>query len=343
MSVTQYDIRYSKLDHHAIWLVPTDRERIIRFIDDLTYQLQLLMTRERVSGATFDEVVDIARQIEMVHNQERGEREAKRPRWSGGFSGVASGGQFHHGGGRPYGHAQTAHLVHRGASSDHGSYSTHQVQSSLSSLPAQCSSHAPSVQGSSAPGSSSGYSGARGSLQSPPPFIEMGCFECGDMGHIKRDAFVLFDPGSTYSYVSSYFAHHLDLPREPLDSPVHVSMPLGDSIVVDRVYRSCVVTIRLETRVDLLLLSMVDFDMILDMDWLSPCHAVLDCHTMTVTLAMLGLKRIEWRGSLNYVPSRVISYLKAHRMVGKVCLSYLAYVRDVSADAPTIDYVSVVR
>lgn len=28
-----------------------------------------------------------------------------------------------------------------------------------------------------------------------------------------RDASILFDPGSTYSYVSSYFAHYLGTPR----------------------------------------------------------------------------------------------------------------------------------
>ncbi|XP_070047405.1 uncharacterized protein [Nicotiana tomentosiformis] len=66
MSVTQYEMRFSELAHHAVWLVPTDRERIMRFIDGLMYQLQLLMTREMVSGTTFDEVVDIARQIEMA-------------------------------------------------------------------------------------------------------------------------------------------------------------------------------------------------------------------------------------------------------------------------------------
>ncbi|XP_070032443.1 uncharacterized protein [Nicotiana tomentosiformis] len=104
MSMTHYEMRFLELARHAIWLVPTDRERIRRFIDGLTFQLRYLMTRERVSGATFDEVVDIARQIEMVCSQERVEREAKRPRGQGGFSSVP-GGQFHHGRGRPFRHA----------------------------------------------------------------------------------------------------------------------------------------------------------------------------------------------------------------------------------------------
>ncbi|XP_070050833.1 uncharacterized protein [Nicotiana tomentosiformis] len=179
-------MRFSELSRHAVWLVPTDRERIRRFINGLTYQLWLLMTRERVFGAYFDEIVDIARQIEMVCSQERGERESKRPRGPGDFRSVPSGGQFYCGRGRPYRHAHTGRPVYRVASSSHDSYSYHQGQSSLSALPAQSSSHAPSSQGSSASGSSSRYPGAWGSLQSPPPFAWRGCFECGDMGHIKR-------------------------------------------------------------------------------------------------------------------------------------------------------------
>ncbi|XP_070040015.1 uncharacterized protein [Nicotiana tomentosiformis] len=219
MVVMQYEMRFSELARHVVWLVPTDRERIRRFIDGLTFQLQILMTRERVSSATFDEVVDIAQEIESVRNQEWVEREAKRSCGLGSFGSVPSG-------------------------------------------------------------------------------------------------------------VSS----------------VRVSTPVGDTIVMDRVYRSCVVTIGgLETRVDLFLLSMVDFDVILGMDWLSPCHAILGCHVKTVTFAMSGLPRIEWRGSLDYVPSRVISFLKAQQMVGKGFLSYLAFVRDVSAETPTIDSIPVVR
>ncbi|XP_070005266.1 uncharacterized protein [Nicotiana sylvestris] len=92
-------------------------------------------------------------------------------------------------------------------------------------------------------------------------------------------------------------------------SSVHVSMPVGNTIMVDRVYRLCVMIIRgLETRVDLLLLSMVDFDVILGDDWLSLCHAILDCHAEMVTLAMLGLLRIEWRDLSGMPPDRDIDF-----------------------------------
>ncbi|XP_070047121.1 uncharacterized protein [Nicotiana tomentosiformis] len=138
-------MRFIELAHHTVWLVLIDRERIKRFIDDLTYQLQLLMTRESVSGATFDKVVDIAQQIEMVHSHEREEREAKRPQGSGGPSGVPSGGQSYYNKGHPYRPAQMARPAHGGTSSSHGSYTARTGQSSLNALPAQSSSRAPSV------------------------------------------------------------------------------------------------------------------------------------------------------------------------------------------------------
>ncbi|XP_070015952.1 uncharacterized protein [Nicotiana sylvestris] len=130
---------------------------------------------------------------------------------------------------------------------------------------------------------------------------------------------------------------------DSLSIPISVSTPVGDSIMVDRVQRSCTVVIGgLETRVDLFLLDMVDFDVILGMDWLSPYHAVVDCHAKAVTLALPGMLCLEWRGTLGHPTRSVISYVKARRKVKKGCLAYLAYVRDSSTEVPSIDYVPMV-
>ncbi|XP_070054742.1 uncharacterized protein [Nicotiana tomentosiformis] len=128
-----------------------------------------------------------------------------------------------------------------------------------------------------------------------------------------RDASVLFDLGSTYSYVSFYFALYLDISRDSLSSLVYVSTYVGDSSIVNRAYR------------------------------LSPYHAILDCHAKTVTLAMTDLSRLEWWGILDYIPSRVVSFLKAHRMVENGCEAYLAFVRDVSADTLIVESVPKMR
>ncbi|XP_070038259.1 uncharacterized protein [Nicotiana tomentosiformis] len=124
---------------------------------------------------------------------------------------------------------------------------------------------------------------------------------------------------------------------------MRVSTPVGDSVVVDHVYCSCVFTIgSLETSADLLFLDMVDFDVILGMDWLTPYHAILDCYAKTVTLSMLGLPQIEWKWTSGHSTSRVISYVKARRMVEKGFLAYLAYIRDPSTEVPSMDLVPVV-
>ncbi|XP_070035584.1 uncharacterized protein [Nicotiana tomentosiformis] len=108
-----------------------------------------------------------------------------------------------------------------------------------------------------------------------------------------RDASILFDPGSTYSYVSSLFSHFMGVPREPLGDPVYVSTPVSDSVVVDRIYWSYIVTYcGYETRADLLLLDMTDFEVVLGMDWLSLYHAILDCHAKTIFLVMPELPRL---------------------------------------------------
>ncbi|XP_070041258.1 uncharacterized protein [Nicotiana tomentosiformis] len=113
-----------------------------------------------------------------------------------------------------------------------------------------------------------------------------------------RDAAILFDPGSMYSYVSSIFAYFLGVSRESLGTPLYLSTPVSDSVIVDQIYRSCIVTFcGYETIVDLLLLYMTDFEVILGMEWMLPYHVVLDFHANTVTLAIPKLPRLEWKGS----------------------------------------------
>ena len=118
-------------------------------------------------------------------------------------------------------------------------------------------------------------------------------------------AFVLFDPGSTFSYVSSSFATGLDLYCDLLDMPIRVSTPMGESVIVEKVYRSCLVTfLGSNTHVDLIILEMVDFDVILGMTWLSPNYAILDCNAKTVTLAKHGRDPLVWEG--DYISTQFI-------------------------------------
>ena len=65
---------------------------------------------------------------------------------------------------------------------------------------------------------------------------------------------------------------------------------------------------------------MVDFDLILGMDWLSPHHAVLDCYAKTVTLAIPSIPPVVWQGSRGSTPVGVISFIRARRLVASGCI-----------------------
>ncbi|TYK09566.1 ty3-gypsy retrotransposon protein [Cucumis melo var. makuwa] len=95
------------------------------------------------------------------------------------------------------------------------------------------------------------------------------------LGHY---AFVLFDSGSSHSFISSVFVHHVGLEVEPLGSVLSVSTLPGEVLLSKEKIKACRVEIANHVLdVTLLVLDMQDFDVILGMDWLSANHANIDC------------------------------------------------------------------
>ncbi|XP_070039739.1 uncharacterized protein [Nicotiana tomentosiformis] len=278
-------------------------------------------SKETGSEISFQTAANVARWIEVVLAQERGQGSDERPRHSGGFSGTPSEGKGIFSRGHPPRPYHSSLQASHSASGGCGPDLPHPDQLAYTAPPDPISS--PPLQSFKG-----GYLGRQGQFQGQQSKQPRSCYTYGDSRHIARfctrapgsleqqcsramvpalvasppthpargivsvfhrDALVLFDPGSTYSYVSSYFASYLVVSRDSLSAPMYVSTLVGDSFSVDRVYRLCEVTIgSLETSVDLLLLDMVDFDVILGMDWLPPDHAILDCHAKMVTLAVSG-------------------------------------------------------
>nr|XP_033509854.1 uncharacterized protein LOC117274634 [Nicotiana tomentosiformis] len=97
------------------------------------------------------------------------------------------------------------------------------------------------------------------------------------------DALALIYPGATHSYVSSYFALRFGSQPELLNDPFLVSTPVGESLLAEYVYRACRIRVEgRDTLADLIVLDMIDFDMLMGMDWLSFCYAIVDCHAKIV-------------------------------------------------------------
>ena len=83
--------------------------------------------------------------------------------------------------------------------------------------------------------------------------------------------------------MSPYFASRFGKQPVMLDQPFWVSTPMGEPLPVQLMFPSCIVSVNgVDTLADLMLLEMVDFDVILGMDWLSSCHAMVDCYSKSV-------------------------------------------------------------
>ncbi|XP_028095421.1 uncharacterized protein LOC114295397 [Camellia sinensis] len=98
-----------------------------------------------------------------------------------------------------------------------------------------------------------------------------------------HSAYVLFDSGSTYSFVSKLFAPKLDKTKENLSYMLCVSSPLGDSMIYASVYVACELQLGdIRVYANLLPLEMTSFDVILGMDWLSNYGATINCLTKQI-------------------------------------------------------------
>ncbi|XP_070007804.1 uncharacterized protein [Nicotiana sylvestris] len=85
----------------------------------------------------------------------------------------------------------------------------------------------------------------------------------------SHDVYELIDPGSTLSYITPFVAMEFGIEPDQLQEPFSVSTPIGKSIIAARAYRGCVVTVcGRDTIADLIELGIVDFDVIMGMDWL---------------------------------------------------------------------------
>ena len=74
------------------------------------------------------------------------------------------------------------------------------------------------------------------------------------------DVYALLHPGATLSFLTPLVAMKYDILPDILDEPFSVFIPVGDSVVVNRVYKGCLIFWPSRfTLVDLIGLYMLDF------------------------------------------------------------------------------------
>ncbi|WRX29424.1 Reverse transcriptase domain - like 10 [Theobroma cacao] len=162
-----------------------------------------------------------------------------------------------------------------------------------------------------------------------------GIFSICDM-----NARVLFDPGATHSFISPCFASRLGRDRVRRKEQLVVSTPLKEIFVAEWEYESCVDK---DTLMHLVVLDTLDFDVILGMNWLSPCHASVDCYHKLVRFDFPSEPSFSIQGDWSNAPTNLISVISARRLLRQGCIGYLAVVRDTKAMVGNVIQVSVVK
>ncbi|XP_075096565.1 uncharacterized protein LOC107786335 [Nicotiana tabacum] len=158
------------------------------------------------------------------------------------------------------------------------------------------------------------------------------------------DVYALIDPGSTLYYVTPYIAKKFGIKPEKLCEPFEVSTPVGESVIARYIYRGCPVKVHRRLAVtNLVELEMLDFDVIMGMDWLESCYAKVGCRIKIVSFEFPGEPVLEWKGDAVAPRGRFISYLKARKMISKGYIYHLVRVKDADAQIPTLQSVPIVN
>ncbi|KAL0539555.1 hypothetical protein IC582_023771 [Cucumis melo] len=123
------------------------------------------------------------------------------------------------------------------------------------------------------------------------------------LGHY---ALVLFDSGSSHSFISSAFVLHARLEVEPLHHVLSVSTPSGECMLSKEKVKACQIEIAGHViEVTLIVLDMLDFDVILGMDWLAANHASIDCSRKEVTFNPPSMASFKFKeGGSKSLPQR---------------------------------------
>ena len=95
---------------------------------------------------------------------------------------------------------------------------------------------------------------------------------------------MLFDFDTSHSFIDASCEKDLGLEVENLEESMHVSSPLRTRMRVDQICRDCVLEISgILLTVDLRFMDMLEFDVILGIDWLTAQQVVIDCNCRRVT------------------------------------------------------------
>ncbi|GJS57331.1 putative reverse transcriptase domain-containing protein [Tanacetum coccineum] len=180
-------------------------------------------------------------------------------------------------------------------------------------------------------GHASGSASQRRSTETlPPPPL------CTTCGRPIKDEFML------RLVIRRPRLQKLNMNPTPLIERVIISTPMKNHMLIDHEYVNC--PLRFDDRIrpaNLLPIHMLDFDVILGMDWLASHRATIDCYARTVIFGNVVNLEFVYLGSSPLSPLKLSLAMKARTLISHGCQGFLASVMDTSLESPNIENLSV--
>jgi hypothetical protein len=149
----------------------------------------------------------------------------------------------------------------------------------------------------------------------------------GTLPLFGRLACVLFDSGATHSFISSTYVKLCNMNTKPLEQNIRVTNPVGDAVTCVKYVENCPIVIGGKTLpARLAVFSMLGFDIILGMDWLSKYGANIDCRKKEVVFRLRDTEEFKFCGSRVRATPPLLSALQARKSIRDGAYAYLAYV-----------------
>ena len=130
----------------------------------------------------------------------------------------------------------------------------------------------------------------------------------------------LFDPSAPHSFISLVFTSRMEWKPSKLLFPLSVVTPLSDELETNIFFPSYSVLVEgRELLADLVLLDVIDFDVILEMDWLARHYSLLDYRERVVIFKISNDEEFQFKGKKSSMPQNLISTITARKMLRRGC------------------------